>query len=851
MSKDVKIRIEIAAAEARAIVQGLTADLKGMATMGMTAGRMVTEALEGVSSASARKEVQALSRELLEMHKTSAQAGQYTTQTMAGMQQSIENCAKQAQALAASVAAVGPAANTAGKQAHAGLSQASQAAQAAAKATKKHEEYAKKCEREYSELVKLAKMFSVSFSGMKDAAGSVFGFLKDAVGTAGSAIKTLLLTPFNLVKDALVALGVAAGVTLGAIYAGMKALEPAGERQAWRAQFEVLTRSADVAEQRLEFLTGVFRRSPFELAAVIDAGKQMQALGFFSEKTFRTAADTAAAFGANLGDVVRSLGMVKAGRMGEAMETLARMGVRRDDLTAEGIKFGAKPPDIKAQTAEATAQFASITGSAQTAAERVAFLSSVFARSPFEFKDLADGARTLDMFGNFSERSFLAAANAAAATGASVSDLADALNDLKAGKAAEALSILDKIGLTQQELKAAGLHFDWEGKLKEKPVEARDKVIGLFETRYGGAMENRGQAKQAATQGNTQGEIVSSTEETLAAVERIMRRKFGGMTEKMADLWKGALSTLKGDWLIMWEAVGADSLPYFSKAVQAMSDILKMLTEQIKTLDLSWVGKEFLAIMTTAKQVVASLFDGYGGQKWLAALKAVPDLLKAGLLDAAESFSNFIGDARVGKAFSQLGGLIGDGLFQVIDKLMQGRIDYMLACLTDGITQIGQEFAKTGGLFRVGWKVATDSEGYGKQIEAERDSRRAALRQQYGIGTYSGKVDGQALLDALTDSGTARHLRATARTEAPVIGQTWDRFRLNEEAAARGGYGPRVEPKDPATARREQQAAEDAKLREKIAGAMDYLSGVMTRIEGHYQRTSDSMDGIAAALGSN
>jgi len=89
----------------------------------------------------------------------------------------------------------------------------------------------------------------------------------------------------------------------------------------------------------MPFFAQTAAKTPYSLGEVVSGGILMENFKISSEKFLSTVIDAGAAFKKPIEEVVRSMGYIKTGRYGEGVESLAQIGITRDDLKELGIKF--------------------------------------------------------------------------------------------------------------------------------------------------------------------------------------------------------------------------------------------------------------------------------------------------------------------------------------------------------------------------------------------------------------------------------------------------------------------------------------------------------------------------------
>jgi hypothetical protein len=157
--------------------------------------------------------------------------------------------------------------------------------------------------------------------------GGVFvGGLQLAFGLVGRIGRALAGLPLAGLK--LLAVGGAA------VFAGNKALAPAGEMERYKVQLDVMKKSG-----LYKFLTMASAGKPFQMGETVQAGVLMEAFKIDSRKFLSTVMDAAAGFKKPLEEIVRMLGYARSGRSGEAIESAGNIGITRGDLKRFGIRF--------------------------------------------------------------------------------------------------------------------------------------------------------------------------------------------------------------------------------------------------------------------------------------------------------------------------------------------------------------------------------------------------------------------------------------------------------------------------------------------------------------------------------
>lgn len=184
------------------------------------------------------------------------------------------------------------------------------------------------------------------FGAVGKGVSTAFGVLKGAFSGIMSVIKgvaSFVAAPFKLAWKGITTvfktlLGVLGSVA-AAGYGAAKILSPAGEVQRYEVQTGVMLKNPAMGKRRVAELNRYAKETNYSPAEVIGAGTQLQAFGMYSMRTLRIAGDVANVFGKKLEEVIQPLAYLKAGRTGEAFQSLSRFGVSREALKPYGVKF--------------------------------------------------------------------------------------------------------------------------------------------------------------------------------------------------------------------------------------------------------------------------------------------------------------------------------------------------------------------------------------------------------------------------------------------------------------------------------------------------------------------------------
>lgn len=136
--------------------------------------------------------------------------------------------------------------------------------------------------------------------------------------------------------------GVAAAVVTPLVLGGKAALETATQFDTLQRSLTAITGSGERTGQILSFIDKLAIPSVFDTATLGESAKLLEAFGLSTERFLPIAEKLGTVFGGNaesLNSFVSALGYIKSGRFGEGFESLARGGISRQALTAQGLTF--------------------------------------------------------------------------------------------------------------------------------------------------------------------------------------------------------------------------------------------------------------------------------------------------------------------------------------------------------------------------------------------------------------------------------------------------------------------------------------------------------------------------------
>ncbi len=197
--------------------------------------------------------------------------------------------------------------------------------------------------------------------------------------------------------------------------------------------------------------------------------------------------------------------------------------------------------------------FQVLTGSAEQAKQTVQDLYEYSATTPFEFPDVSEAGRSLQVVGlNVKDTIKWVGDLAAANPQATIGEVASAIARLKSGDFGEAFERLRDFGISREMLTGAGLEFDKGGSYK------------------------------------------GSVEQALTAVQKIVQEKYGGMADAQSKTFAGMMSTLKDN---VNMTIGKVMEPVFNKLKELMPAILEKVGQFSDTVAKSGLGAALNTIL--------------------------------------------------------------------------------------------------------------------------------------------------------------------------------------------------------------------------------------------------------------
>lgn len=177
-----------------------------------------------------------------------------------------------------------------------------------------------------------------AFSGVTTAVGKFANGAKSVL----NGLKNFILSWKTLIGGALIAAFTVKAVTAVKNFA-KGVIEASSSYEQLRLTLKVLLKDQDKANAAFDEARKLAADTAFSIQEIVGSYAQLLTFGFQQNKIpdiLMLAADAATAFGKNIDEVIHALSYLKAGRAGEALESLARFGITRDALKAKGVEFG-------------------------------------------------------------------------------------------------------------------------------------------------------------------------------------------------------------------------------------------------------------------------------------------------------------------------------------------------------------------------------------------------------------------------------------------------------------------------------------------------------------------------------
>ncbi len=299
-------------------------------------------------------------------------------------------------------------------------------------------------------------------------------------------------------------------------------------------------------------------------------------------------------------------------------------------LMKQGIAFNAQLESIETQ-------FRVIVGSADKAKKIMASLVKFSASTPFQLGEIANAAKILTAFGLEGTTTLRMVGDAAAAAQRPIEEVAMIFGRIKSGAFGEAFMRLAEMGLaTREMLEAEGLQF------------------------------NKG------------GSYIGSAEDAMAAVGRIVNKRFSGMMGEMSKTWNGAWSTMKDNWSLF---VGELNKPLFDK--------LKPRLDQLTAIFQSWKKSGAIKILG----IELAKWVDKAAEKILGFMEKIETLYKYFLIGKT-AVAGFFGSIWAG--FQWVSGIAGSFFTALKDDFIAFK-QAMVSLSSGNFLEIGDSLKNAGG----------------------------------------------------------------------------------------------------------------------------------------------------------
>jgi len=160
------------------------------------------------------------------------------------------------------------------------------------------------------------------------------------------------------------------------------------------------------------------------------------------------------------------------------------------------------------------------------------------ARTPFRFEELAETTRQLEAFGLAASEWRETAGNLAAATGRPIQEVAHALGYLASGRAGEAVQSLARMGVNLRAVR--GIRFESGGAMATSGAEALRMLQAHVSERYGGMME-----RQARTFGGAVSTMLDNLAMLRAEIAKPLFERLRDKLNALNAVWEKFVQTAR------------------------------------------------------------------------------------------------------------------------------------------------------------------------------------------------------------------------------------------------------------------------------------------------------------------
>src|SRR3990167_236568 len=133
---------------------------------------------------------------------------------------------------------------------------------------------------------------------------------------------------------------------------GVKAIQGAAKFEQYESTLTVMLGTADKAKSRLQELSDIAAKTPFEMPQVVELGNKLQALGRYSKENVVMLGDLAAAAGKPIEQVSGAFAKLASGQKGVAVDMFRDLLISTEDWTRATGKGISKSGELMASTQE-------------------------------------------------------------------------------------------------------------------------------------------------------------------------------------------------------------------------------------------------------------------------------------------------------------------------------------------------------------------------------------------------------------------------------------------------------------------------------------------------------------------
>ncbi|MFA4972889.1 MAG: tape measure protein [bacterium] len=304
-----------------------------------------------------------------------------------------------------------------------------------------------------------------------------------------------------------------------------------------------------------------------------------------------------------------------------------------------------------------------VTGSAETATEKLEWLRDFAQKTPFELSGLMEAATKLEAYGFAAEDYMGVLGDTAAALGKDVNDAVEALADATMGEF--------------ERLKEFGIKATTEG----------SQIAFNY-------VDKNGQQQKALVDKNNQ-EMIAST------LSAIWNERYGGAMEKMSQTWEGMVSNLKDAWSAGLADIGSTIMPIMKPYLEDLIEFVGgdsfkgALSEvAIAFADIASAGMEAFESLSPLLADVARLVGDIAEE-----FSPVISEIISRISDIFGEVMDQIESSGLIDALAELAGILAEGLLDTLESIVPLAVP-LLDLFVSILTPIA-ELAVNAGLFQI------------------------------------------------------------------------------------------------------------------------------------------------------